>query len=374
MKNAFLISLLLIAYNGFAQIICPDDITINCDQDYTDLSLTGQVMFNGNSELDSITAVNYIPNLDACGVGDVIVEHMAEDSLACTQTITIVNPFPQFDPSTIVFPSDTIYTNCNLNLDDAPTWLGGPCDFIGYMADVDTIELISAGEFTLLREYTIIDWCLYDDTNGDDGLYFGSQIIEVIDEKAPTPFCMNLWSVTMDELPLTITAKDFNAGVFDDCTPTEDIRFTFSDVSPEDDSEFDSSLNASVREITIDDIEDGLLSLEIHHWDSAGNSDFCVVFFTLITSTEDLEKQISLSNNYPNPFDRNTTIEFYLKEASDITISIMDINGQVLRQLTNRYASGTHTQTLEMEDIPSGLIYYKIESDKSSVVGKMVKL
>ena len=73
---------------------------------------------------------------------------------------------------------------------DPPTWTAGPCDFIGYSESVDTF-FIEEGSgdsdacFKILRSFTVIDWCVYDETNGEDGLYIGSQTIKITDNEAP---------------------------------------------------------------------------------------------------------------------------------------------------------------------------------------------
>ena len=54
---------------------------------------------------------------------------------------------------------------------------------------------------------------------------------------------------------------------------------------------------------------------------------------------------------FPNPAGALTQVEFYLQEGSVVDISIIDINGMVIRQLTNGfYGPGTHTLTWNVSD------------------------
>ena len=372
MKNAIFLSLLFIAYHSSAQIICPDDLTINCDQDYTDVELTGAPSLPG--ELDFYSA-SYLPQLNACGIGNVTATFTREDSIICTQTITIENPFPAFDPSTIVIPSDTTVTDCGLLFFEGPNWAGGPCDFIGYTEDIDTFESNIIGEFIIEKTFTVIDWCLYDETNGAQGLYFGNQIITVLDEVAPTPFCISIVSLNAEDMPETINARSFNIGTFDECTPKEKLRFTFSDVTPELDPTFDVNSRTSSKIITDDDLSNGLLFIDVYHWDLAGNADFCSVAISLLTSTSDLnQNEITLSHNHPNPFNGTTTINFELKKSADLTISVYDITGKEHLSISEYYAAGSYNKSLDLSKAPSGTLLYRVTANSSTVSGKMTKM
>jgi hypothetical protein len=51
----------------------------------------------------------------------------------------------------------------------------------------------------------------------------------------------------------------------------------------------------------------------------------------------------SISNNYPNPFNPSTTLEVSLSTQSDLTVTIYDLQGKVVRVLTYRQlGAGTH--------------------------------
>ncbi|HCV51167.1 MAG TPA: hypothetical protein DGP89_07450, partial [Saprospirales bacterium] len=62
----------------------------------------------------------------------------------------------------------------------------------------------------------------------------------VVDQKAPTPYCINVYTALMADPdgdgPLSpmveLWAKDFDKGAFDNCTEQEDLLFTFGDSFP----------------------------------------------------------------------------------------------------------------------------------------------
>ena len=109
----------------------------------------------------------------------------------------------------------------------------------------------------------------------------------VVDKKPPTPYCINLSTALMENGEVNLWACDFDLGSFDNCTETEDLRFTFrGDVSsPEADPNYISSLNCSSRAFTCDDLPEVYgdpVPVEVWVWDEKNNKDFCVVYLTLV--------------------------------------------------------------------------------------------
>ena len=181
-------------------IACLPDLTINCDMDYTDPTVIGTPIAIGLCGDEQLT-VAFTPQLNACGVGFVIATYGVESNstVTCSQRITIENQNAPFDPSSIRYPRDlptspTGQLTCADDIPfDPPTWTAGPCDFIGYSESVDTFffeldpntGLPSDACFKIIRTFTVIDWCLYDDTGGQEGQYFGTQNIKITDRDAP---------------------------------------------------------------------------------------------------------------------------------------------------------------------------------------------
>jgi len=61
------------------------------------------------------------------------------------------------------------------------------------------------------------------------------------------------------------------------------------------------------------------------------------------TSNEQPVTSYELAQNYPNPFNPTTTIKFALPEAGAVSLSIYNLNGQLVRQLVNgEYKSGRY--------------------------------
>ncbi|PKN79592.1 MAG: hypothetical protein CVU48_04890 [Candidatus Cloacimonetes bacterium HGW-Cloacimonetes-1] len=86
----------------------------------------------------------------------------------------------------------------------------------------------------------------------------------------------------------------------------------------------------------------------------------------------------ALNNNYPNPFNPETTISYSVKEASPVTIEIYNVKGQVVRTLVSETkASGNHTTVWNGKDnngrnVTSGVYFYKMNAGKYSSTRKMI--
>ena len=82
----------------------------------------------------------------------------------------------------------------------------------------------------------------------------------------------------------------------------------------------------------------------------------------------------SLYNN-PNPFKRNTKIQYSLSKPSQVTLQIFNIKGQIVKTLVeDRKDSGTYSIIVNANDLQmkNGLYFYKLTTDHDSVVSKMV--
>jgi len=78
-------------------------------------------------------------------------------------------------------------------------------------------------------------------------------------------------------------------------------------------------------------------------------------------------EQYYLSNNYPNPFNPSTTIEFGLPEQSHVTLSVFNILGQTVFEMRDRsLAAGVHSTTFDASQLGSGVYIYSIHATGTS--------
>ena len=104
----------------------------------------------------------------------------------------------------------------------------------------------------------------------------------VVDKKAPTPYCIDISSAVMEnDGTVELWAIDFNLGSYDNCSDQEALRYTFSEVAPEDDPNYDATQRSSSMTFDCDDVANSPVEVNMYVWDEKGNSDFCLVYLTL---------------------------------------------------------------------------------------------
>ncbi|HEY3295063.1 MAG TPA: T9SS type A sorting domain-containing protein [bacterium] len=71
----------------------------------------------------------------------------------------------------------------------------------------------------------------------------------------------------------------------------------------------------------------------------------------------------ALHQNYPNPFNPTTQIVYDLKDNNAVTLTIYNVNGQVVQTLLNNSAmnAGRHTVEFDAANYPSGLYFYTVK-------------
>ena len=80
-----------------------------------------------------------------------------------------------------------------------------------------------------------------------------------------------------------------------------------------------------------------------------------------------------LSNNYPNPFNPTTTIEYSLAKAGHVELFIYNTLGQKIATLVNEENSaGQHQVTFDASGFASGVYFYEIVSKDFNQVKKML--
>ena len=80
-----------------------------------------------------------------------------------------------------------------------------------------------------------------------------------------------------------------------------------------------------------------------------------------------------LEQNYPNPFNPSTSITFALAKAGEVKLQIFNALGQHVATLANgRMGMGRHSVVWEARNVPSGLYFYKLETEAFSQTRKMV--
>ena len=91
---------------------------------------------------------------------------------------------------------------------------------------------------------------------------------------------------------------------------------------------------------------------------------------------ETLPKNYTISNNYPNPFNPKTRIDFSLPQSSKIKVEIFNSIGQnVGNTIEKEMQAGNNYIDLELNGLPNGVYFARINvNDRYNVVRKMMLL
>ncbi|MDP2887139.1 MAG: FlgD immunoglobulin-like domain containing protein [Ignavibacteria bacterium] len=111
-----------------------------------------------------------------------------------------------------------------------------------------------------------------------------------------------------------------------------------------------------------------------------------ITFSGLITSVREQElvqnvlSSFVLRQNYPNPFNPSTTIQYDIPHTGEITISIYDIQGRLVRSLASlTQQAGTHSAVWDGRNdsglsVSSGNYFCRVDFNHSFLVKKLLLL
>lgn len=176
---------------------CPADITLDCQADYEDLNVTGRPDYVDNCEVIGVKKQDDV-RINNCGVGTVTRTWTVEDKQgyknSCVQVITLVDSHP-FLPSEITWPKNYETKKCYSVLDpgslpagfDRPTYSDDNCSLVAAHYKDQTFKFVDGACEKVLRTWTVIDWCTYNDLNPvyGQGWYEHIQIIKLLNDVAP---------------------------------------------------------------------------------------------------------------------------------------------------------------------------------------------
>jgi hypothetical protein len=82
-----------------------------------------------------------------------------------------------------------------------------------------------------------------------------------------------------------------------------------------------------------------------------------------------------MRQNYPNPINPTTQIDFAIPKAGNVQIIIYDAIGNEVATLVNKYMpQGKYTVDWNASKLASGIYLYRIQTNDFSMVKKMVLL
>lgn len=75
-------------------------------------------------------------------------------------------------------------------------------------------------------------------------------------------------------------------------------------------------------------------------------------------------EKFELGNNYPNPFNPVTNIEFSIQKTSNTNLSVYDVSGKLVSTLVNQVLSpGVYKYDFKATNLSSGIYFYRLENE-----------
>ncbi|MBE2255750.1 MAG: T9SS type A sorting domain-containing protein [Ignavibacteria bacterium] len=84
-------------------------------------------------------------------------------------------------------------------------------------------------------------------------------------------------------------------------------------------------------------------------------------------------EKFELGNNYPNPFNPVTNIEFSIQKTSNTNLSVYDVSGKLVSTLVNQVLSpGVYKYDFNATNLSSGIYFYRLENEFFTDTKRMI--
>lgn len=262
----------------------PSNVTLNCQDDYTDLNLTGGLAIGfDNCELGDVTYTDNVA-IGNCGSGQVVRNFSVQDKSGltanATQIITLVDNDP-FDLSNINFPNNRTLNSCEDSTDPEdtgePTIQDDACSQVSFTYWDDVFEIADGACLQIYRTWTVIDQCQFNTVTGE-GIWEDIQVIEIINNVDPsfTTACSNqtfdTYGPCEGEVTLSVEAED-------DCTEEEDLTYSWR-IDAFNTGDFVYEFEGEGKTLT-NTFPVGTHKIIWTVLDNCGNQDICEYLFTV---------------------------------------------------------------------------------------------
>ena len=197
----------------------------------------------------------------------------------------------------------------------------------------------------------------------------------VIDKTPPM-----LWEVETrptvtngETLPIAVNIGEWDLSVMADISALDSTRSHPVSLLPGENGVYSAEIAISEDNIAVNGVKEILITAK----DAAGNTSRLTATVTL----NNLRYRTELLPNYPNPFNPETWIPYRLAKDADVTLTIYDVSGNVVRQfnLGHQRAGSYETKSRAVywdgttdsgEPVASGVYFYNLSIDDFSKTRK----
>jgi photosystem II stability/assembly factor-like uncharacterized protein len=119
------------------------------------------------------------------------------------------------------------------------------------------------------------------------------------------------------------------------------------------------------------DINQGNYAYRLKQYDFNGSFNYSDV----VKVEFNIPLKFALEQNYPNPFNPSTKIDFTIPQSSFVKLKVYDILGSEVVTLVNEEKpAGSYKVEFKAADIPSGVYFYRMQTQNFSMTKKMILL
>ncbi|MCU0644736.1 MAG: T9SS type A sorting domain-containing protein [bacterium] len=120
-----------------------------------------------------------------------------------------------------------------------------------------------------------------------------------------------------------------------------------------------------------------LLNPPSPNYTQAKSIDIMTNFLTSVAdvASETIPSDFELFQNYPNPFNASTIVTYQISQPAEVTVKAFNLAGQEVALLANeRQQPGRYQIEWNAGNLPSGVYFYQIQTDKISLKKKCLLL
>jgi hypothetical protein len=224
------------------------------------------------------------------------------------------------------------------------------------------------------------------DTRDGGNLYIINPVTASATLVGPTGFS-NVTGLALVVRPVPVLISHFDAIPFDG-----GVRLGWEIVSDEQVAGFKVYRAAAEDHAAASMMDGGMLPASVHTYTDASARAGKSYDYTLVVVLSDRELTsptvrvqtrsygMVLDQNSPNPFNPLTTISFTLARRGDTTLSVYDVNGQLVKTLFDGIlGEGSHQylwdgKNTDGKGVSSGVYFYRLASGKQTQTKRMVLL
>ncbi len=106
-------------------------------------------------------------------------------------------------------------------------------------------------------------------------------------------------------------------------------------------------------------------------YDAQGQKLALALRFEGLTPQLKEEAPFELFQNAPNPVREFTSIVFFLPKPTEVTLTITDTEGRLVKRIKGFYPAGLNSAVLQRAELPAGILFYQLATPTHSATKKM---